>query len=68
VAAVNLPIILRPEARAEFDEAYDWYESQRAGLGEAFADQVQLVLDRIAAMPRTHAAVFGDVRKTQGRA
>jgi hypothetical protein len=30
---VSLPVILRPEARAEFDEAYDWYEGQRAGLG-----------------------------------
>jgi plasmid stabilization system protein ParE len=63
VEAVSLPIIFRPEARAEFDEAYDWYESQRAGLGEAFADQVQLVLDRIAAMPQIHAAVLGNVRK-----
>jgi plasmid stabilization system protein ParE len=63
VAKVNLPVILRPEARAEFDEAYDWYEGQRAGLGEAFAEQVQRVFDRIAAMPRLHAAVFGDVRK-----
>jgi plasmid stabilization system protein ParE len=64
VAAVSLPIIFLPEARAEFDDAYDWYESQRAGLGEAFADQVQRVLDRIIAVtPRMHAAVLGDVRK-----
>jgi hypothetical protein len=63
VAAVSLPLILRPEARAEFDEAYDCYEGQRAGLGEAFAEQVQRVLDRIVAMPRLHGIVFGDVRK-----
>lgn len=63
MAAVSLPLIFRPEARAEFDEAYDWYEGQRTGVGEAFADQVQRVLDRIAAMPQVHAAVFGDVRK-----
>ncbi len=37
VAAMSLPIIFRPEARAEFDEAYDWYEGQHAGLGEKFA-------------------------------
>ncbi len=63
VVAVSLAVILRPEARAEFDDAYDWYEGQRAGLGEALAVRVQLVLDRIAVMPRMHAAVFGDVRK-----
>jgi toxin ParE1/3/4 len=63
VAAVTLPIIFQPEARAEFDEAYDWYEGQRPGLGEIFAEHVQRVLDRIAAMPRMHAPVLGDVRK-----
>ena len=25
---MTLPIVLRPEARAEFDEAFDWYERQ----------------------------------------
>jgi plasmid stabilization system protein ParE len=34
-----------------------------AGLGEAFAEKVQEVLDRIAAMPRMHAKVLGEVRK-----
>jgi plasmid stabilization system protein ParE len=63
VAAVSLPIIFLPEARAEFDEAYDWYEGQRAGLGEAFSNKVQPVLDRIAVLPLMHAAVFGDVHK-----
>ena len=60
---MSLPILFRPEARAEFDEAYDWHEEQRSGWGEVFADQVQHVLDRIAAMPRMHAAVLGNVRK-----
>lgn len=60
---MSLPIIFRPEARAEFDEAYDWYEGQRPGWGEVFAEQVQRVLDRIAAMPQVHAKVFGDIRK-----
>ncbi len=60
---MSLPIVFRPEARKEFDEAYDWYEGQRPGLGEAFAEQIQRVLDRIAATPRMHAAVLGDVRK-----
>ena len=60
---MSLPVILLPEARQEFDDAYDWYENRRAGLGETFADQVQRVLDRIAVMPRLHATVLGDVRK-----
>jgi plasmid stabilization system protein ParE len=60
---MTLPVVLRDEARSEFDEAFDFYEAQRPGLGVAFADRVQEVFDRIAANPQTHAAVFEDVRK-----
>jgi toxin ParE1/3/4 len=60
---MTLPVIFRPEARAEFDDAHDRYEAQRPGLGDAFAEQVQQVLDRIAATPRLHAVVLGAVRK-----
>ncbi len=60
---VSLPVLLSPEARAEFDEAYDWYEGKAPGLGEAFAEQVQRVFDRIALMPRMHAIVLRNVRK-----
>ncbi len=40
---MSFPVVLDPEARAEFDEGYDFYESRRAGLGERFADAVQVV-------------------------
>lgn len=60
---MSLPVSLDPEARAEFDEGYDFYEGRRAGLGERFADAVQVVLNRIADSPQTHATVFGDIRK-----
>ena len=60
---MSLPILFRPAARAEFDEAYDWYEGRRPGLGDAFAAQVRQVLDRIAVTPRMHAMVFKTVRK-----
>jgi plasmid stabilization system protein ParE len=60
---MSLPIRLLPEARAEFDAAADWYEQQRAGLGVDFVARVREVLDRIAANPQLHAAVYGDVRK-----
>jgi plasmid stabilization system protein ParE len=60
---MSLPIILQPEARVEFDEAYDWYEAQRAGLGDRFVARVQEVFDRISANPKIHRIVFQDVRK-----
>ena len=60
---MNLPIVIRRKARIEFDEAFDWYEEQRVGLGVEFAGRVQAVFDRIAANPELHALVFRDVRK-----
>ncbi|WP_435015876.1 type II toxin-antitoxin system RelE/ParE family toxin [Tundrisphaera sp. TA3] len=61
---MNLPVVLRDEARAEFDEAFDFYEKQRAGRGIDFAARVQDVFDRIAANPDLHKSVLADVRKT----
>jgi plasmid stabilization system protein ParE len=60
---VTLPVVLRDEARAEFDAAFDWYNSQRAGLGLEFLAEVQKVFDRIAANPLIHPAVFTDIHK-----
>ncbi len=60
---LSLAVILDPEARVEFDEGYDFYEGRQAGLGEVFADAVQLVLDRIGESPQSHRVVFGNVRR-----
>lgn len=55
-------VILRPEARAEFDEAFDYYEEQQPGLGVDFAAKVQDVFDQIADRPELFAKVHGDIR------
>ena len=60
---MSLPVVLRDEATAEFDEAFDWYDARRAGLGPEFAAEVQRVFDRVSANPLMHAAVFADIRK-----
>jgi plasmid stabilization system protein ParE len=60
---VNLPVVLRDEARAEFDEAFDWYEAQRPGLGVDFAERVQEVFDRISVTPQIHQVALADIRK-----
>lgn len=60
---MSLPVVLDPEARGEFDQGYDYYEGQCAGLGESFADAVQVVLGRIGEMPELHRVVFGDIRR-----
>jgi hypothetical protein len=30
---MSLPIVLRPEALVEFDDAFNWYEQRRLGFG-----------------------------------
>jgi plasmid stabilization system protein ParE len=60
---MSLPVVLRPEARAEFDEAFDWYEERLAGLGVDFVNCVQEAFDRIGQTPELYAKVFQEVRR-----
>jgi len=60
---MSFPIRFLPEARDEYDAAADYYEQQQAGLGGDFIARVREVLQRIAANPKLHGAVYQDVRK-----
>ena len=60
---MSLPVNFRPVARIEFDEAADWYELRRAGLGAAFTVAVRKVIDRIGEQPQFYAEVFEDIRE-----
>jgi plasmid stabilization system protein ParE len=60
---MSLPLVFRPAAQAEFDEAAAWYEAQRPGLGDDFVAEVQHVLDTIAQHPERYPIVEGDVRE-----
>lgn len=46
------PVIFRKQARTEFDEAGDWYEKERTGLGSEFMTEIQLLIQRIATAPK----------------
>jgi plasmid stabilization system protein ParE len=56
-------VVLRREARLEFDVAFDWYERQRPGLGDDFVACVQQTFDRIAKTPELHERVVQDIRR-----
>jgi len=49
----------RPAARAEFDDAADWYEAQRSGLRAEFTHAVDLTLSTILNTPQTFPVVYG---------
>ena len=42
---MSVRVVLRPEAQAEFDDAFGWYGRQRPGLGIDFVAHVQEVID-----------------------
>jgi len=60
---MSLPVVLRDEAQAEFDETFDRYEEKRLGLGVTFLRRVEEVFNRIGANPKLHPIVFADIRK-----
>ncbi|MGB3491129.1 MAG: type II toxin-antitoxin system RelE/ParE family toxin [Elainellaceae cyanobacterium] len=56
-------LVFRPEVRDDLSDAYDWYESQRLGLGDEFIDCVDELLNRVCTMPESYAIVYRDVRR-----
>jgi len=60
---MNLPVVLRRAAQAEFDEAADWYERQRTNLGRDFVAKVQTTFDRIRTAPHQFPTVFEGIRQ-----
>lgn len=62
---MSLRLVFQPAARREYDDAADWYEARRAGLGAAFTVAVQQVLDRIADQPKFYAVALDDIREAQ---
>lgn len=60
-------IVFRKQARLEFDEAGDWYEKERPGLGVEFLAEVHLLIQRIATTPELFPILYRDVRKAVAR-
>jgi plasmid stabilization system protein ParE len=60
---LTLPIILWPEAQQEYDDAVDWYESQRSGRGVLFLERIHDTLDQISANPEWYPIVQDDIRR-----
>ena len=57
------PPVFRAAAAADVEEAYRWYEAQRAGLGDAFVASIQAALDSILAHPEGARILHRDARR-----
>jgi plasmid stabilization system protein ParE len=62
-----LPVVLRPEASQDVEEARDYLEAQRAGLGQGFLDRLNEALARVGALPESYGVVWRSVRAARLR-
>ncbi len=53
------------EARAEFDDATDYYEEQADGLGDRFIGQIEATTARILINPLMPRCFYGECRKVK---
>lgn len=64
---MSLPVVLRPEASRDAQEARDYLNTQRTGLGPAFVDRLNEALARIGALPDMYGIVWRNVRAARLR-
>ena len=55
--------IVRPVAAADLDEAFQWYEGQRAGLGEEVLEAAQTAIAAITKHPERYAVIRRNTRR-----
>jgi plasmid stabilization system protein ParE len=60
---VTRHVVVRPEAAGDIEDAYNWYERARTGLGEEFLAAVREGLDSAIAHPEQFPQVHRSVRR-----
>ena len=54
---------IRPGATADVDDAVEWYEAQRAGLGSEFVLELDAAIERAALNPDVYAVQYQGARR-----
>ena len=60
---MNRRFILRPRAENDIQAAFEWYESQRYGLGDEFLVAVRERLEAIRKFPEANPVVYRSIRR-----
>ena len=56
-------LVAEPRADLDVAAAYQWYESEQAGLGLEFLDQLRIAYDRIAGDPFRYQELQSGIRR-----
>ena len=60
---MNWRVIIRPNAEADLREAWSWYESQRAGLGDELLIEIRTAIRRLETDPERRPFYYRDFRR-----
>ena len=61
--AKSKPPVLLPAAKRDVKKAYEWYEEQKAGLGEIFLKRVEECVKAIGRSPKAFQLIAVDTRR-----
>jgi hypothetical protein len=56
-------LVVKPRAIKMASDAYNWYEEQQKGLGEAFVQEIERCLNSIEVWPNAYAKVKRNFRQ-----
>lgn len=56
-------ILLKPRAEAEVEEAYQWYEERREGLGSDFLLSIEETLEKLRRDPDMYPTAHGAIHR-----
>lgn len=56
-------LIIAPEVQQDLDEAYNWYEDRKYGLGEEFINCVDAAIQNIYRTPDLYAEIYKAYRR-----
>ncbi len=57
-------IVIQPEAEADLDDAYEWYEEHRTGLGDQFLAAIEAAFDQLRKTASVQRIVYKSVRQS----
>jgi plasmid stabilization system protein ParE len=57
------PAVFTPAAEADVEDAFQWYEAQRTGLGAAFRHAVDIAVAALEANPEAYAILHRNTRR-----
>lgn len=56
-------LVIRPRAETDLRDASKWYESQRAGLGAEFLNEIESAIQALVHDPQRHAVYYRGFRR-----